>query len=147
MEIRYLTCFLLLACIGRPSSTVAEIPGIYQCELQGQRVFSDRPCDASARVVAIDSWPLSVYEHPKSQLARGVETNKTTQRGSKKAAPSAAPTEDEPDRKRAACARLATSIDWIHSKQRAGYRAKEGVRLDERLRKLEEERRTKGCRL
>jgi len=93
-------------------------------------------------VIALDQARTNVYQHRKYDerafvLASSKHAGtKTTKR--------AAAVEDE-DKRRAACARIDQSIDSVRSKQRAGYRAKEGVRLDERLRRLEDERRVKRC--
>jgi hypothetical protein len=133
-----------VVCATVTCAVQADSPApIYACELHGQRVFSDRPCDGSAQAVAMSPPQVNVYEHPKYERQR--VTSATSKRSRARTAErSARP--DEEDKTRAACARINQSIDAIHSKQRAGYRAKEGVRLDERLRRLEEERRGSRCR-
>jgi hypothetical protein len=129
--------------VAANGSLRADSSPIYQCELHGQRVFSDRPCGGSAQLISRVPAQTNVYEHPNYETrliapARG--------QGSRAKVRERSVPPYEEDRNRTACLRIDQSIDRIRSKQRAGYRAKEGVRLDERLQRLEEERRTRHCR-
>ena len=128
--------------LGFDGSARAESPLIYRCERQGQPVFSDRPCDGTAQMIALDQARTNVYQHRKYD--ERVFMPASSKHARTKATQRAAPVENE-DKHRAACARIDQSIDSVRSKQRAGYHAKEGVRLDERLRRLEDERRVKRC--
>ena len=132
----------IAACLGFDGSARADSPLVYRCELQGQRVFSDRPCDGAVQVIALDQARTNIYQHRKYD--ERLFSLASSKRAGTKTAKRAAPIEDE-DKRRAVCTRIDQSIDGVRSKQRAGYRAKEGVRLDERLRRLEEERRVKRC--
>ena len=129
---------LAVFCAGFACLVRADSPTVYRCELHGQRVFSDRPCDGSAQTIVLSSAPMNVYQH--QEYDRHPLESRTDKHSRTRADERRTPAHDE-DKQRAACRRIAQSIDWVHSKQRAGYRAKEGVRLDERLRRLEEERR------
>ena len=122
----------------------ADAAPIYRCELKGQLIFSDQPCGGVAQPLAKASSQVNVYEHQKYERKAAATTpNKRT---SERAAERRARADIDLERNRVACTRVANSIDRIHSKQRAGYRAKAGVRMDERLRELEEERRARRCR-
>jgi hypothetical protein len=130
-------------CSGPDAALHAGAPPMYQCELNGQRVFSDRPCSPSAQVIARAPNRANVYEHQSY-----VSGSPTSVRGKsyRTRTPERSVSADDEDRNRTACLRINQSIERNRSKQRAGYRAKEGVRLDERLQQLEEERRVRRCR-
>jgi hypothetical protein len=51
----------------------------------------------------------------------------------------------QPKSAKAECAEIRRQIRRIHSRMRAGYTAKQGIRLDERLRELKKKR-AKACR-
>lgn len=113
---------------------------VYRCVTDGVATYSDRPCAAEATTVTVASDYVSVYQPqalPKQPTRRPASPS---QRRLKPDRSNNAALE-----KKEACAKLASSLDAIHSKLRAGYSAKEGIRLEDRRRSLKAKARELRC--
>jgi hypothetical protein len=112
---------------------------IYRCEQNGILTFSDRPCGADAQTYEPDVSRVSEYKpEPTTFVANAPAREKQRSRS--------VPSTAEVQAKHAAeCRRIHDSLGAIRDKMRAGYNAKQGERLKERERKLNESRREKRC--
>lgn len=118
----------------------AQARPIYRCSSAAGVTFSDRPCDAEARVYETQA-PLNTIESPKiAPRLRPTESARLRR-------------DPDSDRQAAAraklaekCRRMQQSLRDIRSKMRSGYSAREGERLRERQNKLEEQSRAAKCR-
>ena len=112
---------------------------IYRCEQDGTLTFSDRPCGADART----SEPnVSRVSEDKPVPAASIAQAQSHSEKRSRSEPSIA----EVQAKHAAeCRRIRDSLGDVRDKMRAGYNAKQGERLKQRERKLNETRRAKRC--
>jgi len=112
--------------------TVAADPAthVYQCTVDGQRVFSDHACgdDAVERDISVTSRmdTIKVSNDKPSKTKGSLPSRRHSDVGS-----------DDHDKRRQQCARIQKSRDAVNDKMRAGYTAKQDERLHERLRKLD----------
>lgn len=132
----------------RPESQ-AHSRSIFRCEIAGVRTFSDRPCGSAVRSPTaepdtVELGTLNILE------SRAVATASPAAKSGKPSAPRAsaaarrsAAAAQVP--KADACGRIQQSLRKITSKMRTGYTAKEGERLRERRKDLEEKRRAQRC--
>jgi hypothetical protein len=117
-------------------------PPIFRCEVQGSVVFSDRPC-ATASSTEIVLRPVNSYHNDATiGTSRAKTKTKVPHRPVKESESITA----EAQRAKQRCQRLADQLVNIESTLRSGYSAKEGERLRERQRQLEQRRRTERCR-
>lgn len=118
---------------------------IFRCEIAGVRTFSDRPCGSAPATGpgTIELGPLNILESSTAAAvsspakAKKTSTPRTAASQRSVAAGAAA--------KAGACGRIQQSLRKITSKMRAGYTAKEGERLRERKKDLEEKGRAQRC--
>ena len=114
---------------------------IYRCEHEGVATFSDRPCGADAQTYQPDVSRVSEFKAVPATLSEYAQS-KNVQVNHSRSEPSIA----EMQAKHAAeCRRIRDSLGAVRDKMRAGYNAKQGERLKERERKLNESRRAKRC--
>jgi hypothetical protein len=113
---------------------------IYRCTDQGGTVYSDRPCAENATPHQIDDSRVTVYT-PAPMGSRAAAKTKPTQ--AKRAKAGRLP---DPAKHEATCAKLEQGLRDVRTKMRTGYGAKEGERLKERQRQLDNRRRTEKCR-
>lgn len=121
-----------------PESTpvVPAIARIFECERNGQRILSDRPCGAgvSVRYVVapntMDAQDTSgLYRAPpRSVQVQRVRASQAVSFGSSRA-----------------CESIEEQIDAINSRMRKGYRNQEGEWYRERLRRLSAQRHEARC--
>jgi hypothetical protein len=116
-------------CYGGMSSATA--PQVYECRINGQRVFSDQRCAADA----------TQREMPQSNTMSAREAaigyRSTTKTPTKR---KSAPDEvDAQAKRRARCEALRNDKSTLTSRLRAGYNVKQGERLRDRLRKVDGE--------
>ena len=123
------------------ATAIAASP-IYRCEVSGITTFSDRPCAADSSEYVPDDQRVSTVkvEH----VPAATQTRPATR--AKRSAPGKTSIAADQLKHKEECARIDRSLGEIRSKMRAGYDAKEGVRLRERQRKLTLDRREKKCR-
>ena len=119
---------------------------IYRCKAADQITFSDRPCSADAQVYEVASGRVdpAQSEPPApaaAQPARSAGASKDTPRRR-----SAKPSADAARAKQVACDGIESRLRDLRSKMRSGYGAREGERLKERHRALQERRRAMQCR-
>jgi hypothetical protein len=141
---RVKACVIWLATICAVSACASRVfadngRAIFRCELNGVPTFSDRPCASAAESYEPDPIATNTYEPPPSHLG--------TRRAPVKPSPrkrAAAPAVD-PDKHKETCARLAERLKDTRSKQRAGYKAREGERLKERQARLKSQLRLARC--
>jgi hypothetical protein len=112
---------------------------IFRCELNGVPTFSDRPCASAAEHFEPDPIATNTYDPPPSHTGTRRAAVKP---GSRKRA--AAPAID-PNKHKETCERLAERLKDTRSKQRAGYKAREGERLNERQARLKSQLRSARC--
>ena len=114
---------------------------IYRCERDGVTTFSDRPCGADARTYEPDLSRVSEYK-----AAPAIFTAHAQSKPIREKRLTSEPSIAEAQAKHAAaCRRIQESLGVVRDKMRAGYTAKQGERLKERERKLNESRREKRC--
>jgi hypothetical protein len=116
-------------------------PHIFRCEVQGSFVFSDRPC-ATAPSTEVVLGSINSYHDAPSGASREQTKTKVPHQPAKE--PEAITAEAQRAKQR--CQRLADQLVNIESTLRSGYSAKQGERLRERQRQLEQRRRTERCR-
>lgn len=107
---------------------------IYRCTTAAGVVFADRPCGVDSQPYSPEGASVSIMttvpaEPVKYQASPAKRTS--------------APKESDAHEK--TCARIEQSLRKIASTQRSGYSAKQGERLRERKRQLEEQRRSNRC--
>ena len=100
---------------------------VYQCVINGQRVFSDHVCgdDAVERDVTVTSR-MDTIKTPASKV--------TTSRSRRKQSSSS-----ESDTRRQRCLRISKAKDALVERMRAGYTAKQDERMHNQLHKLDNE--------
>lgn len=114
---------------------------IYRCERDGVTTFSDRPCGADAQTYEPDMSRVSEYEAVPAAFTARVQSKSAPEKH-----PRSEPSIAEMQAKHAAeCRRIHESLGAVRDKMRAGYNAKQGERLKERERKLNQSRREKRC--
>jgi hypothetical protein len=124
--------FVLVAFASTASLSVHADPAvqIFECNVNGQRVFSDHSCgdDAVQRdVLVTNTMEASKVTSEKTVTSKKPRTGKHTS------------STDDHDKRRQQCAHIQKSRDALHDKMRAGYTAKQDERLHGRLRKLNDD--------
>jgi hypothetical protein len=115
---------------------------IYRCTDEGGTVYSDRPCDQNTDPHEIDDSRVTVYTPaPMGPSTATTSSAKPTQ--AKRAKAGRIP---DPAKHEATCAKLEQGLRDVRTKMRTGYGAKEGERLKERQRQLDNRRRAEKCR-
>lgn len=110
---------------------------VYRCVVDGVTAFSDRPCGKDAQAVTLETAWVSTFTPARAHgRSRATQAARQRPRSVHRVARSV------PDR----CASIAASLRNIASRQRAGYNAKEGIRLDERNRELKQRARELKCK-
>ncbi len=122
--------------------------GIYECEVNGQRVVSDRPCaaDAKPRTLVVDQpdpREVARLRQQQAQVQRPASRGYTSQSGSTGEGPTVSGSA-EPSNARA-CAAVDRRIDDINSRMRAGYGPEEGERLRAEWHRLKRARYSLRC--
>lgn len=115
-------------------------PTIYRCSDERGTVYSDRPCAENADPHEIDDSRVTVYT-PEPTAPRATASARPTK--SKRAKAARLP---DPAKHDATCAKLEQGLRDVRTKMRTGYGVKEGERLKERQRQLDQRRRTEKCR-
>jgi len=117
-------------------ATAGSAHTIYKCETAQGITFSDRSCGSTSRPYEPDLSGVSIVDTvvpvpvPRSSPAPARPSRQTSALVISKAQ---------------ACEHLQQSLHKIVSTMRAGYGAKQGERLRERKRELEEKRRAQKC--
>ncbi|WP_129776278.1 DUF4124 domain-containing protein [Peristeroidobacter soli] len=124
------------------TKAVGASAAIYRCAGENGPVYSDQPCGAHANRHEIDDSRVTVYTPPPAEKGRAVPATPAKPAKNKRARAARPP---DPARHEAACAKLAQALRDVRTKMRTGYGAKEGERLKERRRQLEERRRIEKC--
>ncbi len=136
----YPTIITLLAITGLYAVNAHGDAQIFRCVVDDVVTFSDRPCAADAvQHLPNDQWVSTVKVE---QTASGVRSVPPVSRLRKSSGRSIAA--DQAKHKEN-CARIERSLRDMRSQMRAGYDAKQGERLRERQRRLNDERREKRC--
>jgi hypothetical protein len=133
--VKRLLWIALLQPFLQPAAVIAADRPIFRCGTPTGVVFADRPCGATSEPYSPDLATVSVMSTVQAEPV-------------KKARPAARPRTSAVvarDTKTESCARIDQSLRKIVSTQRAGYTAKQGVRLDERKRELDNKRRALRC--
>jgi hypothetical protein len=112
---------------------------IYRCDINGTVTFADRPCGADAQKFEPNLDRVTNYEPVATHVVSEVHSRPVKQAQSD---PSIAQLQAKHAEE---CRRIRESLGTIRSKMRAGYNVKQGERLKERERKLNESRRAKHC--
>lgn len=107
---------------------------VYECSLGEQRVFSDRPCDATAKQRQIDE-PNRMNAQD-TRILRRRDAAPARREQSNTAAI---------ERRRAVCKKNREQTVQLQALMRRGYTAAQGMRYDERLRKLRDQYREQRC--
>ena len=128
------TATWFISALGADNSSRAH--PIYRCATVHGMTFSDRPCGPGSELYEPDLSAVSVVE---------VVTPPATSSPATSPRPVGAAASAQGPSKAQTCERLEQSLRQIASKMRAGYRAKEGERLKERKRGLQEKRRSQRC--
>jgi hypothetical protein len=107
---------------------------VYQCVIDGQKVFSDRACGEGSQSRDIPAPNrMEAYEPGRPKSA---ETKSSSEKPAKNTASAAAKRVAEKNKR---CAKLRADQQLLTSRLRAGYSLREGERLNERLSKLNAE--------
>jgi hypothetical protein len=121
---------------GQPAT--ADAVSIYKCEVGGVLTFSDRPCSPQAELHELDGTAVNTYDAPPVAPSKSKPRSAARKTISSRA-------DAQPDKRTEVCARVGRSMKEVRSKMRAGYSAKEGERLRERLAKLKAQGRESRC--
>ncbi len=116
-----------------PGPALAAERPIYRCETPTGIVFGDRPCDSVGEPYSPDLSAVSVMT---TVPAAPVKVQP---------APVRKATAATKDTRAETCARIERSLRQVASTLRAGYTARQGERLKERKRSLDEQRRANRC--
>lgn len=125
---------LMTALLSAQTESPARAAAVYECTADGRHIFSDQPCGSDARQREI-SEPNGM-KAPESHRPRPA-TRKPVQRRQQNDA--------DDRRKRAACNRNREQMESIRARMRLGYTAAQGIRYEERLRKLRDQYREQRC--
>jgi len=124
-----LFCVLSVAAFIASHSVSADSAAhVYECTMNGQRVFSDHSCgdDAIQRdVLVANTMEAAKVTSEKPAVARKSHAGRRVSSG------------DDHDKRRQQCAHIQKSRDALNDKMRAGYTARQDERLHDRLRKLD----------
>jgi hypothetical protein len=134
---------------AEPPPDAQARPGraIYRCRIDGVDTFSDHPCGETIEEYDAGIGRLSILDSPPAAA-------RTTERAAKKTSTvhdtpvrnaSVKPPREEQAVKAKACQRSQQALHKIRDQLRTGYSARQGERLRDRKRDLEEQRRTIGC--
>jgi hypothetical protein len=140
--VEFLCAVLLLTGAGllaERQQALADAVSIYKCEVGGVLTFSDRPCSSEAELHELDETAVNTYEAPPVTPS----TSKPSAAARKRTPPRH--TDSQQDKRAETCTRVGRSMKEVRSKMRAGYSAKEGERLRERLAKLKDQQREYRC--
>lgn len=143
VPIEALIAIALALVLGCSDPSFASSPLVYQCQREGVRVFSDRPCGADARPQRVE-----VAAVPASAAPAPVAAPKARPTAAKRSAAASRSTQRAPPRpshKTTQCHDLQDDIDAIDTRMRLGYRGKEGQKLDARRRAATERYRQLRC--
>ena len=128
-----LFCILLMfAFVASNSINADPAVQIFECVVNGQRVFSDHSCgdDAVQRDIAVANR-MDAAKISNDKVAR-----EKSSRPSRRHADAGG---GEHDKRRQQCARIQKSREALVEKMRAGYTARQDERLHDRLRKLNDD--------
>jgi hypothetical protein len=131
---------LVLGIVGTTSVVLAQAK-IYRCVINDQAVFADKPC-SEAPSVEVLLKSSSTYRGSESATPQGSKRPLPSRPAPKpdRAAEAAAQQHDE------RCRSFARQLAQIESTMRAGYNAKQGEKLRDRQRSLQEKRVAERCR-
>jgi hypothetical protein len=133
---------VLAVVLGCSDPSLAAPALVYQCQHEGVRIFSDRPCGADARRqrVQFDAATTDAVVAPRATTA------KQRARAPPSRAAGTRPSAMTPARSKAAqCHELQDDIDAIDTRMRLGYRGKEGEKLYARRQVATERYRALRC--
>lgn len=125
---------LLVMVLASASPLHAQTP-IYRCTVDGVVTFTDRACNEGAVPVTLDTSRVSTFA---PVPAGKVETPKAQRRRTARAEPI-----DKPEDR---CVSIRSALRKVDEQLRAGYSAKQGVRLEQRKRDLRARAREMKCR-
>ncbi len=111
---------------------------IYRCEVAGVLTFSDRPCQTGAEPYELDAKALNTFEPPPRSASPRTAAGRTVKTRQSAAGPDAAKRKEQ-------CERWAQGLRELRARQRSGYTAREGARLEEREAKLKSQLREARC--
>lgn len=145
IPVEALVAVALAVVLGCVDPSFATSPIVYQCQHDGVRVFSDRPCGADARPQRVEVAAAAGAPAPAPGPAPRVKPT-ATQRGAAAPRPSQPQrTPPRPRSKATQCHELQHSIDAIDTRMRLGYRGNEGEKLIARRRAATERYRELRC--
>jgi Domain of unknown function (DUF4124) len=121
--------FIVVMCTIRP----IDAAQVYECKVNGQRIFSDQPCaaDAAKREITV--------ENTMSAREANIGSRSSTPQKAKSNRQRKTDVDDADDKRQARCQKLSGDKQTINSKLRAGYNNNQGERLRDRLRKVDNE--------
>jgi hypothetical protein len=123
--------FVLLVAYWLPDAVAGT--QVYECKVEGRRIFSDQPCAGDARQREIgesnrmDAQPVSSIKADSPTRKRRVDDS------------------SDKDDLIASCNRIREQRADIVNQERAGYTVKQGEKLRERRNKLDEKYRVQRC--
>jgi hypothetical protein len=130
---------LALLALTIPGNRAVAESTVFRCVVNDVVTFSDRPCGDDAKTYEPDDARFSaVTAPPTSKPAASLRAAKPKRIKSGSIAA-------DQMKHAESCARIDRSLRDIRSKMRAGYDAKQGERLNERQRKLNQQRRDERC--
>jgi hypothetical protein len=115
-------------------SSKANGAAVYECKVNGQRIFSDQRCSEDATQREIST--------PNGMTAPKVTTSKSSAPVARR---QSSDSSSDTDKRRETCRKIRQQIDDVHSHMRTGYTAAQGERLNQRLRKLNERYAQQRC--
>jgi hypothetical protein len=134
----------LIACASFANDPIGA-QRIFRCEVDGRMVFSDLPCTTVPSIEVV-LRPTNSYHADTPAVSPGtrkiVAPDQSTRQSDRQADAIAA----EQQRAKLNCQRMADQLIHIENTMRSGYSGKQGERLRERQRQLEQRRRTERCR-
>jgi hypothetical protein len=126
-----------------PACADAGTRPIYRCEVQGQSVFSDRPCGLDANTYEADTARVSITQSVAAPVQAAASPTKESKPAIRRRGSAGG---NEVARRAAACERIESGLREIRTRMRAGYSAKQGERLKERQHELQAKRKAARCR-
>lgn len=129
IPIEALIAVALALVLGCSDPSLAAPALVYQCERDGVRVYSDRPCGADARPQRVHFNHVETIAVANSPVSKAKQTSRTPP---SPAAATPRPATTAARSKATQCHRIQDDIDAVDTRMRLGYRGKEGVKLQAR---------------
>jgi len=130
--------YMVLVIAALPFAASASGVSVYECTVQGKRIFSDQPCAPDAVKRDIKESNVMAGHMEGAEIAHPANHEKPASRWPQRA-------DDDPAALREQCKKIPLQRESIVSEERTGYTAKQGEYLRERRDELDARYRKLRC--